>query len=98
MLNEVKDKLEIPDLMKDVDIVSIPKKNKDVMNIDERRGIYIINIFRNILLKLVYKEKFSVIDENMTDFQVGGHKLTSVKNPYFVFALLVIVYSTSTGY
>ena len=47
--NEVKEKLEIPDLMKDVDIVSIPKKNKDLMNIDERRGIYIINVFRNIL-------------------------------------------------
>ena len=43
-----------------------------------------MNLFRSILMKLVYKDKYQVVDGNMSDSQVGARKKKNIRNHIFV--------------
>ena len=66
--------MHIPDFMQRANISNIWKKKGDKMNIDSYRGIFIVNIFRSIILKLIYQDKIKTIDSHISDFQIGGRK------------------------
>ena len=65
-------------------IVNIWKKKGDKMNIDSYRGIFITNIYKSILLKLIYQDKSKIIDSNMSEYQIGGRKGRNVRDHLFV--------------
>ena len=44
------------------------------------RGIFLVTVFRSILMRLIYVEKYSQIDSNMSDSQIGGRKGKNVRN------------------
>ena len=52
------------------------------MNIDSYRGIFIVNIFKSLLMRLIYQDKSETIDSNMSDFQIGGRKEKKREGPY----------------
>ena len=76
--------MQILDFMTMSNIVNVWKKKGDKMDIDSYRGIFIINIFKSLILKLIYQDKAKTIDSNMSDFQIGGRKGKHVRDHLFV--------------
>ena len=54
------------------------------MNLNNDRGIFIVNIFRSIIMKMVYNDKYGLVDGNMSDSNVGARKNKSIRNHIFV--------------
>ena len=84
MMNRIKDTIFIPKYVEYATIVSIYKGRGDKMDLLSDRGIFIVNIFRSILMKLSYQEKYQIVDKNMSDSNVGGRKNKSIRNHIFV--------------
>ena len=84
LLNRVKEEISIPEFMQYANIVSIYKGKGEKSNLKNDRGIFIVNIFRSILMKLVYRDKYPTVDENMSDSQIGARKHKNIRNHIFV--------------
>ena len=84
LLNLCKTEMKIPDFIKLANISNIWKKKGDKMNIDSYRGIFIVNIFRSLILRLIHEDKMKIIDSHITDFQIGGRKGRNVRDHIFV--------------
>ena len=65
-------------------ISNIWKNKGDKLDIDTYRGIFIVNTFNSILMKMIYQDKYKVIDSNTSDFQIGGRKGKNVRDHIFV--------------
>ena len=74
MMNSVKDHMTVPDLFRRKNITTIWKNRGSRLNLENDRGIFNGTILNNILQKLIYKAKYNVIDENMSDAQIGARK------------------------
>ena len=84
MANEIKDKVFFPDFMKHADIVSIYKGKGEKIDLSNDRGIFLVNIFRSIIMKMVYQEKFEIVDKKMSDSNVGARKNKNIRNHIFI--------------
>ena len=84
MANGIRDQICIPKFMHYTHIVSIYKGKGSKMDLENDRGIFIVNIFRSIIMKMVYKDKYKVVDANMSDSNVGARKAKSIRNHIFV--------------
>ena len=84
MMNKIKDTLFIPKYLEHANIVSIYKGKGEKMDLQNDRGIFIVNIFRSILMKMSYHEKYKVVDSHMSDSNVGGRKQKNIRNHIFV--------------
>ena len=56
LLNEFKQKLEIPNMMKHVHIAFIPGK-QNLRSISNHRGIFLINKYRSLLMQILLNDK-----------------------------------------
>ena len=75
ILNKTKQTLEIPEIIKIVNIAMIPKSGKtNSQSISKQRGIFILSIFRSLLMKIPLKDEYKMIDEFMSDSNVGGRR------------------------
>ena len=79
LFNEIKKNQKIPQFMKIADIASI-YKGKGSMNDLKKRGIFLVSIYRSVLMKLVYNDKMEILDKNMSDSQVGARKNKNIRN------------------
>ena len=84
LLKKVKEDLDIPDIMEDVNITSIPKSKGAKNDLKNDRGIFSVNIFRSLLLKIIYNDEYDTIDSNMSDSNVGGRKRKNIRNHIFI--------------
>ena len=84
MMNKVKETLFIPKYVEYATIVSIYKGRGEKMDLQNDRGIFIVNIVRSILMKLSYQDKYKVVDKEMSDSNVGGRKNKNIRNHIFV--------------
>ena len=84
LLKKVKDNLEIPEIMENANITSIYKSKGDKNDLKNDRGIFSVNIFRSLLLKLIYNDEYFTIDSNMSDSNVGGRKHKNIRNHIFI--------------
>ena len=66
------------------DICAIYKGRGDVNDLDSERGIFLISIFRTIIMKMIYKEKYPIIDKSMSDSNIGARKNKNIRNHIFV--------------
>ena len=84
LFNRVKVQFEIPEIMQFANIVSI-YKGKGVKNdLKNDRGIFIMNIFKSIMMKMIYNQEYDVIDLNMSDSNIGARKKMNIRNHIFV--------------
>ena len=98
MLNKAKDNLEIPDTMKDVIIAMIPKQGKGLSsNISNQRGVFILSIFRSILMKILLKDEYQMIDSYMSDSNVGGRKGRRIQDHLFVINGVIFEHARKRG-
>ena len=85
IMNRAKYLLEVPDMMKDVNVVMIPKAgNKNMHYIQNQRRIFLISVYRSILMKLLLKDEYKTIDSFMPDSNVGGRKGRRAQDHIFI--------------
>ena len=85
ILNKTKETLLIPDMMTNVNIVMIPKPGKPGLHeLENQRGVFLISVFRSILMKLVLKDEYETLDSHMTDSNIGGRKERRIQDHIFI--------------
>ena len=84
MLNKIKQEITIPEFMELSNIVSIYKGKGERMDLQNDRGIFIMNIFRSLLMKMVYRDNYAIIDKSMSDSNVGARKKKNIRNHIFI--------------
>ena len=84
LLNKIKDTGIIPSFMRCANISAIYKGRGEVTDLDSDRGIFIVSLFRYILMRLIYKDKYDVIEKNMSDSNIGARKKRNIRNHIFV--------------
>ena len=58
---------------------------------------FIVSILRTILMKLIYADKYGVIDRSMSDSNIGARKWKNVRNHiFFVNSILYDVLSSTS--
>ena len=84
MLNGIKRNYFIPENMQMSNITTIYKKKGSKHDLENDRGIFGLNIFKKILDKLLYHEKYPFIDEGMSDSNIGARKKKNIRNHLFL--------------
>ena len=84
LCNKIKHTRMIPSFMQKTNICAIYKGRGDKLSLDSDRGIFLITIFRTILMKMVYKDKYKIIDQSMSDSNIGARKHKNIRNHIFV--------------
>ena len=84
LMNKVKDKIAIPKFMEYANIVAIYKGRGDKSSLENDRGIFLVNVLRNILMKLVYNDNYDIVDNSMSDSQVGARRNKNIRNHIFL--------------
>lgn len=84
MMNQIKDKLTVPELMRLSNITSIYKNKGDRRDLNNDRGIFILTCIRSILDKLIYEDEYETFDKNMSDSNIGARKHKNIRNHLFI--------------
>ena len=84
LFNKMKAENYIPEFIRNADVVTIYKGKGEKCDLQNDRGIFLVTTFRSILMRLIYLDKYSIIDSNMSDSQVGGRKGRNVRNHVWV--------------
>ena len=84
MFNKIKEENFIPEFIRKADVTTIYKGKGEKVNLENDRGIFLVTTFRSILMKLIYKEKYNIIDGHMSDSQIGGRKGKNVRNHIWI--------------
>ena len=72
-----------PDFMRFTNITSVPKSGSklDLKNI---RGVNRVSVIRSIFMRMFYNVKYSSIDQNISDCQMGGRRKKAVETIYLL--------------
>ena len=65
-------------------IVAIYKGKGEKSDFQNDSGIFIVNLFRSMIMKLVYNDKYETVDASMSDSNVGARKKKSIRNHIFI--------------
>ena len=83
MFNGLKKNKLIPKFMRMPNITTVPKKGSLTL-LENERGIFCVDKVRSILMRMVYNDKYHIIDKNMSDSQMGGRKGKGCRNNIFI--------------
>ena len=68
----IKDTLEIPETSKELNVSMIPKPEKWAQgNLKNQRGIFVINILKSIVMKILRKDNYDTLDSYMSDYNIA---------------------------
>ena len=95
LFNGCKDNQRIPYFMSYSNITSLYKKKGSRLLLENDRGIFIQNVFKKILDKLIYSENVESIDANMSDSNIGARKGRNIKDHLFI--LYAVINSVVRG-
>ena len=70
--------------MRTTNISAIYKGKGEMSDLDSDRGIFSVSIFRTILMKLIYQDKYDIIEESMSDSNIGARKKKNIRNHIFI--------------
>ena len=84
LFNKMKQENYIPDFIRKADVATIYKGKGEKCDLENDRGIFLVTLFRSILMRLIYMDKYDIIDSNMSDSQVGGRKGRNVINHIWI--------------
>ena len=88
MMNKIKAEMTLPAEMKKANITILHKKNCR-LDLSNWRGIFVTSVLRTILMKLVHERTYKVIEENMSEAQIGARKKKSIRNHLFVIKSII---------
>jgi hypothetical protein len=72
--NKMKEENEISEFVRLADVSTIYKGKGAKCELINDRGIFIVTVLRSILMKLIYLDYYSILDNSMSDSQVGARK------------------------
>ena len=84
LFNRMKKENYIPEFMRLADVATIYKGKGEKCDLTNDRGIFLVTIFRSMLMKLIYFDKYDKIDKSMSDSQVGARKGKNVRNHIWI--------------
>ena len=84
LVNRIKSEQIFPDILQICDITSIYKLKGNKSDFNSYRGIFRVPIFRTILDRLIYNDQYEIIDEALSDCNVGARKNRNVRDNIFV--------------
>ena len=84
LLNKTKETLQIPEFFQNSNISSIWKKKGDILNLEFHRGIFLVSLFKTVIMKLIYMRNYETVDYNMSESNVGGRKGRNCRDHIFV--------------
>ena len=84
LMNKMKENLEFPECLQICNVTNAYKNKGDRSSFDSYRGLFRTPVFRNILDKLLYFDMYNVIDDNLTDCNVGSRKRRNIRDNLFV--------------
>ena len=84
LFNNIKKTRKFPAFMQLANICAIYKGRGDVNDLDSDRGIFLVSLFRTIMMKMIYKDKYPIIDKAMSDSNIGARKQKNIINHIFV--------------
>ena len=70
--------------MRKADITTLYKGKGSKSELNNERGIFIVSIFRSLLMKLIYQDIYDVVDNSMSDSQIGSRKGKNIRNHVWV--------------
>ena len=73
LFNNIKEAQTVPKFMRKAIITTIPKKGSKLLQKTEI-GIFLVNCVRSILMRLIFNQKYQMLDGHMSDSNVGGRK------------------------
>ena len=83
-VNGVKEHYFVPEIMQLSNITTIHKKNMPKYSLNSDRGIFTQSIFKKIIDLLIYHDKYSLLDNAMTDSNIGARKGRNIRNHLFL--------------
>ena len=84
LINGIKSEYIIPRNIQMSNITTIYKSSGSRHDLESDRGIFSLSIWRKIIDKIIYQEKFPLIDKNMTDSNIGARKKRNIRNHLFI--------------
>ena len=84
LLNRIKSEQKYPEALEICDITSIYKLRGNINDFNSYRGIFRVPIIRTILDRLIYNDEYEVIDEALSDSNVGARRGRNVRDNIFV--------------
>ena len=84
LLNKVKSEQKLPDHFQYANISTIYKNKGSRLNMDNDRGIFVVSALRMILDSLIYNDKYSHIDRNMTNSNIGARRDRNIRDHLFI--------------
>ena len=81
MMNKMKSEMKIPECLRKASITILHKK-KDKLDLNNWRGIFVTSVLTVILMKLIYGRNYPIVDQNMSDAQIGARKKKKCQKPF----------------
>ena len=91
LLNKIKATGSMPKFTNVVNISAIYKGKGEFTDLESERGIFIVNLIRTILMKMIYADKYRVIDNSMSDSNIGARKRKNIHNHIFVVNSILLI-------
>ena len=84
LMNRIKQTQVYPQCLEACNISSIYKNKGSKSELDNHRGIFRVVVFRGILERLIYRDEYYNIDDNLSDANVGARKGRNIRDNLFV--------------
>ena len=84
MFNKIRSEKYFPSFIRKADITSLYKGKGEKCNLNNDRGIFIVSIFRSLIMKMMYTDIYEIIDQSMSDSQIGSRKAKNIRNHIWV--------------
>ena len=98
LFNSIKQEQKLPRFMQFANITTIYKRKGSRQEMDNDRGIFVVSVLRMILDSLIYKEKYPLIDREMSDSNIGARKNRNIRDHLFVvYAIMNSVLNGNEG-
>ena len=75
--------------MRKADITTLYKEKGEKSNLDNERGIFIVPVFRSLIMKLIYQEIYEIIDKSMSESQIGSRRGKNIRNHVWILNSIV---------
>ena len=84
LCNKVKAECAIPAFLELTNITSIFKNKGSKTDLNNDRGVFNVMTVRSVIDNLIYNDFYSIIDNNMSDSNVGGRKERNIRDNLFI--------------
>ena len=84
IFNKIKEVNHIPDFVRMADVSTIYKGRGPKTELVNERGIFIVPILRNILMRLIYMDYYPLLEKSMSDSQIGARKGKNIRNHLWI--------------